>query len=106
MTLNLCGQAGYTYSNFTIDDTKVERVSEDLAKVLDLTRLDRCDLGLARKEVLLTELKSYQYASAIKYQSIENAQKEDFYWMINRQYPFAEELKQIIDQGRASDWSG
>lgn len=99
MSLHLCGQSGYTYSNFTIDDTKVERVAEDLAKVLDLTRLDRCELGLARKEVLLTELKAYPQASDIGYQTIQNAQQEDFYWLINKQAPLATELKAIIDQG-------
>lgn len=98
-TLHLCGQAGYTYSNFTIDDSDVERVSEDLTKVLDLTRLNRCDLGLARKEVLLSELQNYSQAAEIHYQYIENARQEEFYWLINRQMPYAADLKAVIDQG-------
>jgi len=96
--LRACGQKGYTYSNFGFDNTRVELVSEALLHVLGLAVLERCDIGLARKEVFLYELKSFADAPKLDYRPLQNASKEQFYWMINRQLDFAEELKQLIDK--------
>lgn len=96
--LRACGQKGYTYSNFGFDNVRVELVSEALLHVLDLAVLERCDIGLARKEVFLYELKSYADAHKLDYRPLQNAPKEQFYWLINRQLDFAEELKQLIDE--------
>lgn len=96
--LRACGQKGYTYSNFGFDNALVELVSEALLHVLDLAVLERCDIGLARKEVFLYELKSYADAQKLDYRPLQNASKEPFYWLINRQLDFAEELKQLIDE--------
>lgn len=97
-TLRSCGQKGYTYSNFGFDNGGVELISEALPHVLDLAVLERCDIGLARKEVFLFELKSYDNARKLDYRPLQNAEKEPFYWMINRKLDFAEELKQLIDK--------
>jgi polar amino acid transport system substrate-binding protein len=97
-TLRSCGQKGYTYSNFGFENGRVELISEALPHVLDLAVLERCDIGLARKEVFLHELKSYDNARKLDYRPLSNAAKEPFYWMINRQLSYAAELKQLIDK--------
>lgn len=96
--LRACGQKGYTYTNFGFDNERMELVSETLQHILDLAVLERCDIGLARKEAFLNVLKSYDNARKLDYRPLQNASKEQFYWMINRQLDFAEELKQLIDQ--------
>ena len=95
--LAICGQDGYIYNNFGFDDSLINRLSKDINRVLDLSILDRCNIGLARKEVLLTELKTFARADQIGYQLIANTPKEKFYWLINKNTPFATELKTIID---------
>lgn len=97
-SLRACGQKGYTYTNFGFDNSRVELVSEALPHVLDLAVLERCDIGLARKEVFLYELNTYDNARKLDYRPLENASKEAFYWMINRQLDYAPELKQLIDR--------
>ncbi len=97
-TLRACGQKGYTYNNFGFDNERVELISESLSHVFDLAVLERCDIGLARKEVFLNELKSFPNSHKLDYRTLQNASKESFYWMINRQLEFADELKQLIDK--------
>jgi polar amino acid transport system substrate-binding protein len=93
----VCGQRGYTYTNFGFDNARIEQVSADLPKILELVELGRCDIGLARLEVLLTELKQVADSGRFSYQRLQNAESEPFYWMLNRHAPFATRLKQLID---------
>lgn len=97
-SLRACGQKGYTYTNFGFDDERMELVSETLQHVLDLAVLERCDIGLARKEVFLYVMNTYDNASKVDYRPLQNASKEQFYWMINRRLDYAAELKQLIDK--------
>lgn len=94
----ICGQQGYIYNNFGFEGERVNMVSKDLKKILDLTLAERCDIGLARKEVLLTELKNYARRELIGVQEISQRPKEKFYWLINRRYEHAERLKEVIDR--------
>lgn len=94
----ICGQKGYTYNNFGFDNDRVAMISKDLPKVLDLVLLKRCDLGLARKEILLSELTDYIGADKFAWQTLESVPPENFYWMLNRNFVYSSELKSIIDQ--------
>lgn len=93
----ICGQQGYIYNNFGFESERVNMVSKDLKKILDLTLAERCDIGLARKEVLLTELKNYAQRDLIGVQEVSQRPKEKFYWLINKRYEHAERLKEVID---------
>lgn len=92
-----CGQKGYTYTNFGFDNARIEEVSADLPKIFELANLGRCDIGLARLEVLLSELKSLPDPKQIAYQRLKDVSVEPFYWLLNRNAPFASTLKQLID---------
>lgn len=93
----VCGQNGYTYSNFGFDNARIQQTSPDLPKILELVDLARCDIGLARLEVLQAELKAVARPDRFAYQRLQNASSEPFYWMLNRHAPFAVELKRLID---------
>lgn len=95
--LVVCGQNGYTYRNFGVSEESVERVSEDLYRVLDLVAIGRCDAGLARLEVMLYNLRDYDKVQQLVWRPMAGSNQESFYWMINRSYPHAEALKAWID---------
>lgn len=93
----VCGQKGYTYTNFGFDNARIQEVSADLPKIFELANLGRCDIGLARLEVLLSEMKKLMNPEQIAYQRLKDASVEPFYWLINRYAPFSSELKALID---------
>lgn len=96
-SLKVCGQKGYTYTNFGFNNDKVAQISKDLHKVLDLTRLSRCDIGLGREEVLRAELTSYDYGSDLVIRPVPGASEEAFFWLLSRQFENVQGLKQHID---------
>ncbi|OUR95345.1 hypothetical protein A9Q84_16030 [Halobacteriovorax marinus] len=93
----ICGQKGYTYNNFGFKNSDVVMISKEITNVFDLVVKKRCVVGLTRKEVLLSKLKNYKQAKLISHQSIVNATKEPFYWLINKNFKYAKDLKKIID---------
>ncbi len=95
--LSLCGQKGYIYTNFGLEEKRIQRVSKGLPKIIELLLLKRCDIGVARLEILLTELKDAPDAKRLGYQRLRDASAEQFYWMLNRHSEFSMQLKQLID---------
>lgn len=110
--LVVCGQKGYIYDNFGFDNDRVERISEDLAPIMQMLRIGRCDVGLARQEVLMMELNQQLKSSDMVLKPLEGATREAFYWMLNRNDPRSSRLKSLIDsevsrlyqEGRAQRW--
>lgn len=98
----VCGQQGYTYNNFGFDNEEVRMVSKDLPKLIDVVMTHRCDVGLARKEILLTELKNSSFKETLSYRPFPHVSSEAFYYLINRSKPYANELKSILDTGIAN----
>jgi len=96
--LNVCGQSGYIYNNFGFDEGTINLASKDITKIVELVLLKRCNIGLARNETLKAELKRHPYADQVAIQHLSNTPPELFYWMINRSSPFAQRIKEIIDQ--------
>jgi len=94
---SICGQKGYIYNNFGFEGEEVKLMSKDILYVFDLVIKKRCNIGLARKEVLLTEFKKYNNSHLLSYQEIKNTSKEQFFWLINRNFKFSKKLKKIID---------
>jgi len=97
-SLFVCGQKGYTYNNFGFNNDNVAMVSKDLEKVVDLTLIGRCDIGLSRKEILLSELSGDSRAEKIVLQTLVDMPPEPFYWMISRRHPKAAAVKAWIDK--------
>ncbi len=98
---SVCGQSGYTYNNFGFENSEVRMVSKELSKLIHVVTTHRCDVGLTRKEVLLTEVKGTPYKDQIAYREIPNVTGEFFYYLINRNHPHANQIKQTLDQGVA-----
>ncbi len=94
----ICGQTGYTYTNFGIPNEEVKKLSKALGRIIDLVSERRCKVGLTRLEVLRRELPNYKEYTDIAYSEIKGAKKENFYWLINKQSKFSELLKKTIDR--------
>ncbi len=94
----VCGQKGYTYNNFGFDNGHVAMISKDLEKIVDLTIMGRCDIGLSRREIMQFKLAGDERLDKIAYQTLVDIKPEPFYWMINRSHPQAAAIKQHIDR--------
>lgn len=94
----LCGQSGYTYLNFGVSNDIVKMDSKDLSGVIDLVSKQRCTFGLARKETFLAQYNYQANKDEIQYSEIPNSINENFYWLINKKYKFAEKLKNIVNK--------
>jgi polar amino acid transport system substrate-binding protein len=93
----ICGQKGYTFNNFGLNNEDVTKISKGIYEILELVRKDRCSVGLTRKEVLLNELNDYKYSKEIKIQNIIGADVEPFYWLINKKFSYSSELRDLIN---------
>ena len=94
----LCGQSGYTYQNFNVDDHNVHKLSKSIQRVFELVNIKRCQIGLSRLEVLKVELNSYAHAKNISYHPIPKVDKEPFYWLINKNFKYSKALKNLINK--------
>ncbi len=94
----ICGQSGYTYTNFGIPNDIVKKLSKSLVRIIDLINVKRCSVGLTRMENLKQELSSFKDYENIAYSKILDAKKEDFFWLINKNFPFSTDLKEHIDR--------
>ncbi len=94
----ICGQSGYTYKNFGIPNKEVKKLSKALGRIIDLVSAKRCKIGLTRLEVLKRELPTFKEYSDISYSAIKGAEKEEFFWLINKNFSFSKKLKTIIDK--------
>ncbi|PIK13777.1 transporter substrate-binding domain-containing protein [Halobacteriovorax sp. JY17] len=94
----ICGQSGYTYKNFGIPSKEVKRLSKALGRIIDLVSAKRCKIGLTRLEVLKRVLPTLKEYSDISYSVIKGAEKEEFFWLINKNFSFSKKLKKIIDK--------
>ncbi|WP_127716242.1 ABC transporter substrate-binding protein [Halobacteriovorax sp. HLS] len=93
----ICGQKGYTFNNFGLDNDDVTMISKGIHEILDLVVKKRCSVGLARKEVLLTQLVDFKDSEQIAIKKLAGIETEKFYWLINKNFKYADKLKSIID---------
>jgi polar amino acid transport system substrate-binding protein len=93
----ICGQKGYTFNNFGLKNEDVTGISKGIHEILELVRKERCSAGLTRKEVLLNELNDYEHSQIIKIQNIIGADVEPFYWLINKNFSYSSELRDLIN---------
>lgn len=93
----ICGQKGYTFNNFGLKNDDVTMISKGIHEILDLIVKKRCSVGLARKEVFLTQLLNFKDSHKIGIKKLASIESEKFYWLINKNFKYAEKLKSIID---------
>ncbi|WP_070971846.1 substrate-binding periplasmic protein [Vibrio sonorensis] len=95
----VCGIHGYNYSDFGLEN--IDQNSVEVSEALNEVRLNRCDVFLSWKEILLglglvTENDFHRYAVIAA--PVPNMDRHKFYFLISRAYPQAQALKTLIDR--------
>ncbi len=97
----ICGRHGYNYVNFGLENNNVERYSKDFEALVGMLKKDRCNIVLARLEVIAGHAligKSY-LDDEIGYVPVPGVPPESFHFMISKNYPHGDELLKIINAG-------
>lgn len=92
-----CGQVGYIYDNFGFKADELNLQAKDLPSLLSLVAKKRCAFALGRLEPFLFEKENSNNFNDVDFAAITSAKKEDFYWLINKNFKYANSLKKIID---------
>lgn len=99
--LRTCGLQGYNYTGFGVDDSKVRKNSRTFEQVVKMLEANRCDVFLARYEILAGFKASEgidHLTNGLKVVSIPGISGDKFYMLISRSIPDGQELKSIFDQ--------
>jgi polar amino acid transport system substrate-binding protein len=101
--LRVCGQAGYTYRNWGLEDAEIDTGARTFEQALQKLRLGRCDVVLIRLETARGNRIS---------EGVEGIHIEDFAWkkmpgmvplpfhmMVSRNLPYSQKLLALIDAG-------
>lgn len=96
-----CGLRGYNYDGFGVPSELLDRDANDFPQVIRKTKAGRCDLFLARYEILRGfELVGKRYLdNSLGYGTIPGIEGDKFYMLISRAYPHAEQLKALLNKG-------
>jgi len=96
-----CGLSGYNYDGFGVDSSAVDRQTRNFTQVVQKTLAGRCDLFLARFEILagfaLTGTDHLQNNLAAE--PIPGIDGDPFYMMVSRNYDKAPELVSVLNEG-------
>jgi polar amino acid transport system substrate-binding protein len=97
----ICGRHGYNYVNFGLENNIVKRYSKDFEALIDMLKMDRCNIVLARFEVIAGHAligKPY-LDDEIGYTPVPGVPTESFHFFISKNYPHGDELLKIINDG-------
>lgn len=99
----VCGKHSYNYTNFGIDNKKVDRGAISLESAFQKLKAGRCGTMLGRYEIMAAlHLVGKSYLTDdIAHAPIPQIKGEDFYYMISKKYKYAKELQKILDDGIA-----
>tara|TARA_B100000315_G_scaffold132181_1_gene121607 strand:+ start:594 stop:1427 length:834 start_codon:yes stop_codon:yes gene_type:complete len=99
----VCGLYGYNYMGFNLPLMKIDRGAKNFDLVIKKTHKGRCDLFIARYEILVgfDQIGVNYLERDLGYAPIPGATLEKFYMLISRNYKHANQLKKIIDSGIA-----
>lgn len=101
LNYQVCGLSGYNYDGFGLDSDKVDRQTRTFEQVVQKTLAGRCDLFLARFEILagfaLTGNDHLQ--NSLKAEPIPGIDGDKFYMMVSRSYENGPELVEILNEG-------
>jgi polar amino acid transport system substrate-binding protein len=97
----ICGRHGYNYVNFGLDNKNVERYSKDFDSLMGMLKMDRCNIVLARFEVIAGHaLIGKRYLeNEIGHVPVPGVPPESFHFLISKNYPHGNELLKIINAG-------
>ena len=97
----VCGLYGYNYMGFNLPLMKIDRGAKNFDLVIKKTHKGRCDLFIARYEILVgfAQIGVNYLERDLGYAPIPGAALEKFFMLISRNYKHASLLKKIIDEG-------
>jgi len=96
-----CGLRGYNYATFGVDSESVDRETSTFSQVVQKTLAGRCDLFLARYEIIagFSALGEHHIRDGLVAEPIPGIDPDIFYMMISRAYPKANELVEVLNAG-------
>ena len=97
----VCGLRGYNYKNFGIPLDQLDWGAKTIEQVIRKTKRKRCDIFLARFEIFMGFKhvgKNYMRLHNLATGPMPDVAGDKFHIMISRNYPHAEELRDIINQ--------
>jgi len=99
----VCGLFGYAYAGFNLPLIKIDRSAKKFDFVIEKTHKGRCDLFIARYEILagFAQIGVNYLERDLGYAPIPGATLEKFHMLISRNYKHSNQLKKIIDSGIA-----
>ncbi len=103
--LRLCGQSGYYYGGYGIEDAIVDRGARTLETAVEMLRLGRCDVLMGDAEVTegqsLIQGRDIMPASEFGIEFPAYALPDDETMIIGRVLPYAQELQALLSAGIA-----
>jgi polar amino acid transport system substrate-binding protein len=101
--LRVCGQSGYTYVNWGLQDAEVDRGARTFEQALQKMKLGRCDVVLTRLETAVT----YRFtqspdpiaAGEFVWRKMPGMTPLPFHMMVSRKLPYSEDLISILNDG-------
>ncbi|MBB6481649.1 substrate-binding periplasmic protein [Spirochaeta isovalerica] len=94
------GRVGYNYINFGLNNEDVNRIAKSGRNLFDQLRQKRCAVVLARYETTagMSLIGEKLLDSDIGYKTMPGVEKEDFHFLITKNYPYGDELRRIINE--------
>ncbi|MGI0118464.1 substrate-binding periplasmic protein [Zooshikella sp. RANM57] len=104
LSYKVCGLHSYNYTGFAegIRNEDINMIAKKFDQVISLTLKNRCDLFLARYEILsgfASIGEDFLSKGDIKAMPIPHGNEDPFYLLISRKFKYAYELKGILDEG-------
>lgn len=101
LNYKVCGLQGYNYLPFGIQSTLVDRETRTFGQVVQKTLANRCDVFLARYEVLggFAQLGENYLRDGLVAVAVPTIAAEPFYMLISRAYPYATALVEQLNTG-------
>lgn len=101
--LRVCGQSGYTYTNWGLLDREIDTGARTLEQALQKLRLGRCDVVLTRLETAV----NYRFTSGADrlrieefgWQKMPGMAPLPFHMMVSRKLPYSRTLIGILNDG-------
>lgn len=100
----VCGRLGYTYYNFGLYSEDIDRSQINYQNLVNMLIRGRCTTFLARLEAFAGSAlvgENFLLNEKITYQVFPKIPNENMYMLISRNYPYANQLKELLDQGFA-----
>jgi len=97
----MCGLRGYSYADFGVDVSLIDADSQDFDAAFQKLRAGRCDVILARIEVLngFAKVGDNYLTKDIDYGRIKEANRSEFHMLISKKSTNRDDLRAAINRG-------